>query len=442
MSSIIPFSRSVFTQDENDLSRIGVRGQRLMELAVLDIPILPGFVITNDILADKETSHEELAKNFQSNFKPLEEEASKKFNHKEEPLLVKLVVSPTLNMVSTASSIHNIGLCDSTIQGFCEKVGEDFAYHEYRGVLLKVLRLDLEIMQEESHKAKASHLLELGLKSSTIVEIKKFINETKEFYPGELFQSAMDQFLFVFKKYREICIQSEILSDSAIVVQAMAFGNYGQEGYFGSYYTRNIIDGNDALSGKYVTDSFDSTEKSGKDIGKIDKKVFTILKEIGLKLERKYKEIRQIKFTIEGGKLWIIDQNGVSSKSAMAEIKTLLALLKGKFIDEAFAIKAIKPSRLAEILHPVINRESAEKVKSYTGGISGAVGAAVGKVCFSTEKLVKDSRIAHQRGLKETFILAMPSTYAEDVKAIEAGVGVLTRDGGYASHAPVVARSL
>jgi len=442
MSNIIPFSRTKFTQDEDDLNIIGVRGQRLMELASLDIPILPGFIITNEVILNSEDSLDQFSKEFFNKLQEIEGEAGKTFNSKEEPLLVKMVVSPTLNMVSTASSIHNIGLCDKTIEGFASKVGEDFAYHEYRGILLKVLNLDLELLQDETQKAKASHLLDKGKKAGTIKKTKEFLEEAKEFYPAELFDDAMDQFLYILNKYREIFQKSEILNDSALVIQAMTFGNYGEQGYFGSYFTRGIVDGKDELSGEYFVESFDSTAQKGKSLKSIDKNVLSELEQIGKKLERNYKEIRQVKFTVENGKLWIIDQNGVSTKSAMAEIQTLLGLHNDKVIDDSYAISAIKPGRLAEILHPVIDKKSAEKLKAIKGGISGAIGAAVGRVYFSTEVLVKEARIAHQRGLNETFILAMPSTYAEDVKAIEASVGVITRDGGYASHAPVVARSL
>jgi len=442
MKNIIPFSRTEYTLDKNDLEKMGVRGERLMELASLDIPILPGFVIANELIQESVDSLDQFAKDFQNSLNGIEEIAEKRFNSSESPLLVKMVVSPTLNMVSTASSIHNIGLCDTTIEAFAAKVGDDFAYHEYRGVLLRVLELDLEILSDDVQKSQAMGLLDLGKKSDSKEEINKFLDKTREFYPAEVFQSAMDQFLFVFGKYREIFRKSEILGDSALVIQAMTFGNYGEEGYFGSYYTRDIIEGKKLFSGKYFINSFDSTDKDGNDLDNIDKKILKDLGEIGTKLENKYKEIRQIKFTVEGGRLWIIDQNGVSTKSAMSEIQTLLSLYKNKVIDENYAIKSIKPGRLAEILHPVIDKQSAKNISSIKGGISGAIGAAVGKVFFDTEKLVKEARIAHQRGLNETFILAMPSTYAEDVKAIEASVGVITRDGGYASHAPVVARSL
>ncbi|MCK5249712.1 MAG: pyruvate, phosphate dikinase, partial [Spirochaetaceae bacterium] len=194
--------------------------------------------------------------------------------------------------------------------------------------------------------------------------------------------------------------------------------------------------------GEFFPNAFDATEADGQPINKISKTYLDKLKKIGKQLETSYKEIRNVKFNVENGKLWIIDQSSVPGKSAQAEIQTLLDLLRDGHVEESYIINAIQPARLSEILHPIIDKRTATKVPSITGGISGAMGAAIGRVFFTTEAMMKEFRIASQRGLDTNLILAMPATYAGDVKAIESANGVLTREGGYASHAPVVARSL
>ena len=442
MNAVFPFSKTVYAENDQELELCGVRGQRMMELAALDIPILPGFVLTNDTVMTLEENREKTLAMLNEQLGTMEPIVEKQYNSGENPLLVKVVVSTTLNMVDTTFSIHNIGLCDNTLGGFADKVGEEFAYHEYRGMLKRILLLDQELEQDEKILKKISALIDEASAAKGIPETEAFLKKIKMFYPADLFENADVQLLYVLTRYKEIFKKSEVLNDSALLIQSMTFGNYGKESYSGFFYTRDIETGKNELSGLYFKDSFDEMDSTGADILKLNSKYLDALIPVAKTLEAHYKEIRRIKFTVEDGKLWIIDQNEATNKSAMAEIQTLLSLHKEGLIDDAYAVNDIRPPRLAEILHPVLNKASAAKIKSVKGGISGAIGAAVGRVFFSTERLVKEARIAHQRGLEDHFILAMPSTYAEDVKAIEVSRGVIARDGGYASHAPVVARSL
>lgn len=442
MKAVYPFSRSEFTEKENELELCGVRGQRMMELASLDIPILPGFILPNNLVMKWDENREEAKDVLDSYLSKMEPIVDKVYNGNESPLLVKVVVSSTLNIVNTTSSIHNIGLCDTTIQGFADKVGEDFAYHEYRGMMKRVLLLDKELEQDEKIVDRIDSLIKMATQAKNVESTKQFAEEVKKFYPADFFNDAVSQLSYVLSRYQQIFRLNDVLSDSALLIQAMTFGNYGKESYYGNFYTRNIETGENELSGDFFKDSFNDLNSEGMPIMKLKKSYLEELIPVAKRLEKHYKQIRRIKFTIEDGKLWIIDQGEANNKSAMAEIKTILDLHKEGLIDSDYAVKEIRPPRLGEILHPVINNKSATKVKSTKGGISGAIGAAVGRVFFSTERLVKEARIAHQRGLEDNFILAMPSTYAEDVKAIEVSRGVIARDGGYASHAPVVARSL
>ena len=441
MKEIFSFSSSEFTENEEIIQFFGMRGRNLMDLAALGIPILPGFILTEAFLAEDEEDPSAHQPIYLESFSKMGKILEKRWDA-DNPLLIKLVVSPMLNMVHTFSSIHNVGLCDTTIDGFASFVGEDFAYHEYRGLLRRIMELELLTITDTTRKKLLEKTIGEIKRVKTTAATKKILEQIKAIYPDVIFAHAIDQFTFVKGLFRKLFAESETLVDSAILVQAMTFGNYGKDCFFGSYTTRDSITGNDVITGNYFPNAFDATAADGQPIAKISKTYLDKLKKIAKQLETSNKEIRNIKFNVENGKLWIIDQSGVPGKSAQAEIRTLLDLLEKGVIDDAYAIRNVQPGRISEILHHIIDKRTATKIPSFTGGISGAMGAAIGRVFFSTEALMKEFRIANQRGLDSNFILAMPSTYAEDVKAIEASNGVLTREGGYASHAPVVARSL
>jgi len=441
VKKIFSFSSSEFTKDEKIIQLFGMRGRNLMDLAALGIPILPGFILTEAFLKEDQKSPNAHTGDYQKALGKMGAILEKEWNEKN-PLLIKLVVSPMLNMVHTFSSIHNVGLCDATVDGFASFVGEDFAYHEYRGVLLRVMELENLICFDASRKKVLEKVLSALKKATTTALVKRGLVDVKKIYPKEIFEGAHGQFSYVKELFLKLFADSETLNDSAILVQAMTFGNYGKECFFGSYCTRDPISGEDTLAGKFFPNSFDATEADGQPIGRLKSSYLGQLQEIGRQLEIDNREIRSVKFNVENGKLWIIDQSAVSEKSAQAEMRTLMSLLRNKHVDEPFVINAIQPSRLSEILHPIIDKRVAARVPSVAGGISGAMGAAVGRVYFSTDTFMQQFRLASQRGEDTDFILAMPATYAGDVKAIETSRGVLTREGGYASHAPVVARSL
>ncbi|MDC7234609.1 MAG: PEP-utilizing enzyme, partial [Spirochaetales bacterium] len=308
--------------------------------------------------------------------------------------------------------------------------------------LRRVITLDLEI-ETDSNRRKLLEKMAGSLKAcKTVAQTKKSLMELEGLYPADFFSDSWAQLEFVQNLYTKYLKESESINDSALLIQAMTFGNYGKKSYFGSYFSRDIVSGKDELSGDFFMNSFDATTAEGQPIKKIPKAIYPDLVSIAKQLENHYKEIRQIKFTVEDGKLWVIDQQEAEGKSTQAHIRTLLDLNKQKVVSDEYIINDVQPARLAEILHPVIDRKAAKDVTGIKGGISGSVGAAVGRVFFSTDALMKEYRIATQRGLDSNLILIMKSTYAEDVKAIEVCQGVMTCEGGYASHAPVVARSL
>lgn len=441
MKDIFSFSSKEFAEDENLIQLFGMRGRALMDMAALEIPILPGFILTEAFLADEKEKPDVAHSLYDVAFSKMGEILEKSWGA-ENPLLVKLVVSPMLNMVYTFSSIHNIGLCDATIDSFVKYVGEDFAWHEYKGLFQHIMDLEILVTAKSTRRKTLEDLVKETRKAKTVAQSKSLFSKLKKVYPAEVFEDAYAQFCFVKDLFSQFFAQSETLNDSAILVQAMTFGNYGKQSYFGSCTTRDALTGKDELTGKFFPNAFDATESEGKPINRLAKTNLDLLKVISKQLEKTYKEIRNIKFNVENGKLWIIDQSSVLGVSAMAEINTLLDLLDKKIVDDAYVINAVRPARVSELLHPIFDKSGTSKIPSVTGGISGAMGCAVGQVYFSTSALMDAYNKARQYNLDTRFILAMPATYAEDVKAIELSNGVISQEGGYASHAPVVARSL
>jgi pyruvate,orthophosphate dikinase len=151
MKEIFSFSSSEYTEDESIIQHFGMRGQNLMDLASMGIPILPGFILTEAFLSEDSEEPEAHLEKYLEAFSKMGGLLEKDWDE-DNPLLVKLVVSPMLNMVHTFSSIHNVGLCDTTIDGFSSFVGEDFAYHEYRGVVLRIMELELLTTTEETRR--------------------------------------------------------------------------------------------------------------------------------------------------------------------------------------------------------------------------------------------------------------------------------------------------
>lgn len=441
MKKYYSFSSTEHIEDPKVQEIIGIRGARVMELATLGAPILPGFMIPSETVGELVSDPSDAKKFLIEPISKIERLLRKRYNDAKNPMLIKVVESPQLNMIK-AFSIHNIGLCDKTIGGFSTFVGEEFAYHEYRNVLLKLAEIEKKTDITSERKEKLSIFTQKLEKTKKQSKSRELIEEHKSLFPAEVFSNAYEQLIYAIRLLHSYYQSSSSNVDSAILIQAMTFGNYGEESYFGSYYTRDIVTGKNEISGKFFVNAFDATETRGKDIKKIDDSFLKDLKKLAGELEKYFKEVRQVRFTVENGRLWVIDQVPVPNKSTQAEIKTLLDLRVKNIVDEEYVIKTIKPGRLSEILHPVIDVEKAEKLPKLSGGIAGAVGAAIGQVYFSTEKLLKAYKRATQTNQDTNFILAMPATFAEDVKAIEVAKGVLSSEGGYASHAPVVARSL
>ncbi|MCK4541272.1 MAG: pyruvate, phosphate dikinase [Spirochaetales bacterium] len=439
------FSQNVYKMKDTIIDKIGIRGKQAMEFASLDLPILPGFIIDADVAAH--LSDINLKGILKSSLKKSEELTGKVFNEPEKPLLVKIVISPNLAIVNYPT-LHNFGLTDATIPGFNSFVGEDSGHREVLYLIHGYLEIEAKIAELEEKPSVEKAIRELIQQIEIDLfgknqgkNYKKLLNLAEKYLPDGFFSDAYVQLELALKRISHMLDLDNLdEEDAALLVQPMVYGNFGKDSASGNFFTRNIVTGEDKLSGIYNINDFNSAESEGKDINKIDKKFLESLQRIGRKVEDHFKEIRSIRFTIEQGKVWLIDQRPVMTKSTQSDIKTLLDLVNRKIIDDVHMIKAIKPGQLNEILHPIIDLASVKNMKKIVGGIAGAPGAAIGRAYFTTDALLNAYKMAQQLGEDTKMILCMPATFAEDVKAIEVATGVLSSEGGYAAHASVVAR--
>ena len=249
--------------------------------------------------------------------------------------------------------------------------------------------------------------------------------------PEGFFESAKKQIEVMLTRVSYLLqVDEQNDHDTAILIHPMVYGNYTKDSSSGICTTRNVITGEKVIQGMFYKNAYDELFSPGKNISQFDKKYVSQLTKTAEQLEDTFKDIRQIRFTVENGKLWLIEQKSVEQKSTASLIKLYFDLLKRKIIDDKTLIQSLKPEQLTELLHPVIEEASVKGLDSISGGVSGAPGAAVGRVYFSTEDLLDAKRLAKQQGEDTRCILLMHATYAGDVKAIEEATGVLSNEGG------------
>ncbi|HOX31829.1 MAG TPA: PEP-utilizing enzyme [Spirochaetales bacterium] len=439
------FSQKETVKKGVDLEKLGMRGRQANEFAELSLPILPGFVIDSD--AASSLADQKVAESLRPIIRKIEEIGGKGLGDEKNPLLFKIVVSPNL-AISNYPTLHNFGLARDVAKGFASWVGANFAAHEVlflaRGMLAVEDRLaELEGRDDDRAKlAKAIEACQKALKAEKIPKAAAVImDEYAAFLPEGFFDKAEAQLEIALKRVsRLIHLDEQDADDTAILVQPMVYGNYGKDSSSGAFFTRDIVSGERVLQGEFYQERFDEIGAVGKDINKIAPDYLKELERIARKIEDKHLEIRQIRFTIENKKLWLIEQRQVVAKSTQADLKLLLDLNARKVVTDEFVVESIAPGRLNEILHPIVDMASVKKLPGVSGGIAGAPGAAIGRAFFSTDALIDAYREAQQKGMDRKLILVMPSTFAEDVKAIEVATGVLSCEGGYSAHASVVAR--
>ncbi|MDR3139614.1 MAG: pyruvate, phosphate dikinase [Treponema sp.] len=433
---------------------LGIRGRQANQFAGLGFPVLPGFILDAEIASEIKPGL--LKKDLALLLEKCAGIVGKKYGDPQNPLLLKVVISSNL-VITVYPALHNFGLVKSTLEGFASWAGGDFAAQEVLFLVRGLLKIKERIKELEGNSREGGEIFSritaldrlLASQGSAREGGKKtaaeYMDEYAPCFPEGFFDDPGEQLLTALEEIsRMLRMDDQNDRDTALLIQPMVYGNYGGDSSSGDFFSRNAVTGEKKLQGRFFRGKFNGADAAGQDAGQDINKIGPVyleqLQKIAWTLEDKFKELRQIRFVIENKVLWLIDQRPADQKSVQADIKLLLDLAGRKVVGGDYAVKAIDPLRLNEILHPVIYPSSVKDLKKWAGGIAGAPGAAIGRVYFSTEALLEARKNALSRGKDGRFILCAAASFAEDVKAIEVSAGVLSSEGGYAAHASVVAR--
>ncbi len=472
---IFSFGNKESKKIKNSRNILGGKGANLAEMARLGLPVPPGFTISTQMCEifykNKKKLQPNILKEIKKELKIIEKKTDKKFGDNKNPLLVSVRSGSRVSMPGMMDTILNLGLNDQTVKALSKKTSnERFAKDSYRRFIQMygnvVLGIESHLFEEmiDNYKLTKGVLLDTELGSDDwdglIKNFKILITEkTKKNFPQDVYEQLFGAIKAVFlsweskraKTYRKL---NHIPADwgTAVNVQSMVFGNMGDNCLTGVAFTRNPSTGENNFFGEYLINAQGEdvvagsrtpryiTKKAKEDAGakedsmeEIMPKVFRELKNIFIKLEKHYRDMQDIEFTVENNKLWMLQtRNG--KRTAKAAIKIAVDMVKEKLISKKEAILSLDPSTLDTLLHPTLDEKVKKKV--IAKGLPASPGAASGKVVFTADEA---ERMSNQ---KVDTILVRVETSPEDIHGMHAAKGILTARGGMTSHAAVVARGM
>ncbi len=455
-----------FKEGNKDMRNIlGGKGANLAEMTNLGLPIPQGFTISTEACTDYYNNNQSISEEIESQIyealSKLEELQGKKFGDNDDPLLVSVRSGARASMPGMMDTILNLGLNDEAVEGFAKKTNNPrFAYDSYRrfiqmysDVVMEVPKSYFEKIIDEVKEAKGvTYDTELDVEDLKEL-VKRFKSVYKEAMNGEDFpQDAKVQLMgavkAVFRSWdnpRAIVYRrmNDIPSDwgTAVNVQAMVFGNMGNTSGTGVAFTRNPSTGEKGIYGEYLINAQGEDVVAGirtpQPITKLKEdlpQVYEEFMQIAEKLEDHYKDMQDMEFTIEEGKLYFLQtRNG--KRTAEAAINIACDLVDEGVIDKEEAVLRIEAKSLDQLLHPTFDKEALKNGKVVGTGLPASPGAAAGCIVFSAEdakEKSKDGRV----------ILVRLETTPEDIEGMAASEGILTVRGGMTSHAAVVARGM
>jgi pyruvate,orthophosphate dikinase len=441
---------------------LGGKGANLADMTSIGLPVPPGLTITTDTCAAYYRNGQRLPHGLmnevQRNINNLEKETGKKFGDNHNPLLVSVRSGAAVSMPGMMDTILNLGLTDLAVVGLANSTkNARFAYDAYRRLINMfgdvVMGVDHHHFEDAFNKIKHKYNVtaDTDVPEQGMIELCEAYKTVYQKYVGEVFpQNPFKQLELaieaVFKSwngeraisYRRIQgIQG--LNGTAVNVQTMVYGNMGQDSGTGVAFTRNPATGENAFYGEYLIDAQGEDVVAGirtplpvDQMPKWNKDVYKQLIEIKNKLEKHYKDMQDIEFTIERGKLYMLQtRNG--KRNGTAAVRIACDMVREKLIDEKTAILRIPASDLTQLLLPSFDAAKKKSVEVLTRGIPASPGAAVGKLAFTAHEAVE------RAGKGEKVILVRKETSPEDVEGMHSAAGILTSTGGRTSHAAVVA---
>ncbi|MCZ0205274.1 pyruvate, phosphate dikinase [Streptomyces achromogenes] len=452
-----------FTEGNKDLKDLlGGKGANLAEMTNLGLPVPPGFTITTEACKVYLDSGEEpaaLRDEVSAHLDALERKMGKKLGQADNPLLVSVRSGAKFSMPGMMDTVLNIGLSDASVQGLATQAGDErFAWDSYRRLIQMfgktVLGVDGDLFEEALDKAKTAKKvtvdtdLEAADLKKLVTTFKKIVKKEagREFPqdPREQMDLAIKAVFDSWngdraKLYRR---QERIPHDlgTAVNVCSMVFGNLGPDSGTGVAFTRDPASGHQGVYGDYLQNAQGEDVVAGirntvplAELERIDKKSYDQLMKIMETLENHYKDLCDIEFTIERGRLWML-QTRVGKRTAGAAFRIATQLVDQGLIDETEALQRVTGAQLAQLMFPRFDEHA--KVEQVARGIAASPGAAVGKAVFDSYTAVKWSRSG------EKVILVRRETNPDDLDGMIAAEGILTSRGGKTSHAAVVARGM
>ena len=444
---------------------LGGKGANLAEMTNLGLPVPQGFTISTEACTryykDDKMIGEDIKKQIEVALVKLEKITGKAFGNTENPLLVSVRSGARISMPGMMDTILNLGLNDEVVIGLAKLTNnERFAYDSYRRFIMMfsnvAMGVDKDLFEAEMNKIKKVRGIEKDT-DMTAEDLKKLVKASKEVYKKELKQdfpqNPQEQLMNAVKAvfhswdnpraniYRQM---NQIPHEwgTAVNVQMMVFGNMGEESGTGVAFTRNPSTGENKLYGEYLMDAQGEDVVSGvrtpspiSDLEKQNKEVYDQFVVICNKLEKTYKDMQDMEFTIENGKLYMLQtRNG--KRTAFAALQIAIDLVNSGMIGKKEALMKIDPKSLDSLLHQMFDPTALKKAKVIAKGLPASPGAACGKIVLTPEK-AKDMK---EKG--EEVVLVRSETSPEDIEGMVAAQGVLTATGGMTSHAAVVARGM
>ncbi|MBF0483274.1 MAG: pyruvate, phosphate dikinase [Candidatus Omnitrophica bacterium] len=446
---------------------LGGKGANLADMSSIGIPVPPGFTISTEVCgyyySHGNTKPAELAQQIEENITKLENELGKKFGDKENPLLVSVRSGAAVSMPGMMDTVLNLGINDDAVQGLIKRTGnERMAWDSYRRFINMFgdvcMGVHHDHFEEAMTKIKAKYKRKLDTEL-TAAELKELVAAYKQVYKKSVgsdfptdarvqLEHSINAVINSWNADRAIAYRQinkvQELKGTAVNVQAMVFGNMGDTSGTGVAFTRNPSNGTNEFYGEYLINAQGEDVVAGirtplpiSTLKKDMPVIYDQLNEIRLKLERHYKDMQDIEFTIQEGTLFMLQtRNG--KRTGLAAVQVAVDFVKEGLIDEKTAIKRIDGNHLNQLLFPIFDLKAKAAAvaakKTLAKGLPAGPGAASGHVVFSAEDAVKWAK----KGKK--VILTRRETSPEDVSGMWAAEAILTSTGGMTSHAAVVAR--
>ncbi|MFV0314838.1 MAG: pyruvate, phosphate dikinase, partial [Anaerotignum sp.] len=444
---------------------LGGKGANLAEMTLLGLPIPQGFTISTEACTEYNEGGKKLTEQMNAQIEEalakLEQIAGKKLGDPENPLLVSVRSGARASMPGMMDTVLNLGLNDVSVEGLAKKTGNPrFAYDSYRRFIMMFADVVIGVSKSKFERKFDEYKEEVGVHLDTELtadDLKKVTAIFKQIYledqgkdfpqdPMEqLYEAAMAVFrswdnprAFVYRRMNDIPYSW----GTAVNVQMMVFGNMGDTSGTGVAFTRNAATGERAMLGEYLVNAQGEDVVAGvrtpNPIAKLEEDMPAVYKqfmEIANKLENHYKDMQDMEFTVEEGKLYFLQtRNG--KRTANAALRIAVDMVEEGLITKEEALMKVDPKQLDQILHPAFDQKALKAATPFGKGLPASPGAAAGRIYFTA----LDAKTQAEGG--DRVILVRLETSPEDIEGMAAAQGILTVRGGMTSHAAVVARGM